>query len=89
MSKEVVNAFHKDYVKTYMPEFLKAIRLESKQTAAGQVLSAYVDETRKTKPMHGTLSGISKNQVSLKPLEFMYYSRAGTKNTTVKKKGKK
>lgn len=82
-----MNAFHPDYVKTYMPEFLKAIRLESKQTAAGQTLSAYVDETRKKKPMHGTLSGISNKQVSIKPLEFMYYSRAGVKNTTVKKKG--
>ena len=81
----MINAFHPDYVKTYMPEFLNAIRLESKQSAAGQTLSAYVEETRKKKPMHGTLSGVSKTRVSTKPLEFMYYSRAGTKNTTVKK----
>lgn len=82
-----MNAFHPDYVKTYMPEFLKAIRLESKQTTAGQTLSAYVEETRKQKPLHGTLSGISRKEISLKPLEFMYYSRAGVKNTTKKKKG--
>jgi hypothetical protein len=83
----MINAFHPDYVKIYMPEFIESIRKESKQTAAGQTLSNYVEETRKQKPMHGTLSGISKKQVSMQPLEFMYYSRAGTKNTTAKKKG--
>jgi hypothetical protein len=82
-----MNAFHPDYVKTYMPEFIESIRKESKQTAAGQTLSNYIEETRKQKPLHGTLSGISKKQVSMQPLEFMYYSRAGTKNTTAKKKG--
>ena len=80
-----MNAFHPDYVKTYMPEFLEALRIESRQTTAGQTLSTYVEETRKKKPMHGTLSGISKKQVSVKPLEFLYFSRAGTQNTTVKK----
>jgi hypothetical protein len=83
-----INAFHPDYVKTYHPEFLESMRIESRQTAAGRTLSQFVDETRKKKPMHGTLSGISEKRVSIKPLEFMYYSRAGTKNTTVKK-GKK
>lgn len=84
-----ISAFHKNYVKTYMPEFLTELRIESRQTAAGKTLTSYVEETRKQKPMHGTLSGISKKQVSTKPLEFMYYSRAGTKNTTAKKKGEK
>jgi hypothetical protein len=83
----MINAFHPAYVKTYMPEFLTELRTESRQTKAGQTLSAYVETTRKQKPMHGTLSGISKKQVSTKPLEFMYFSRAGTKNTTAKKKG--
>ena len=83
----MINAFHPDYIKTYHPEFLQALRIESRQTTAGQTLSNYVEETRKKKPLHGTLSGISNKQVSVKPLEFMYYSRAGVKNTTVKKKG--
>lgn len=83
----VINAFHPDYVKTYMPQFLIDLRTESRYTAAGQTLTNHVEKTRKQKPMHGTLSGISKKQISCKPLEFMYYSRAGTKNTTVKKKG--
>jgi hypothetical protein len=84
---QIMNAFHPDYVETYMPEIIKATRLESKQTVAGQTLTAYVDEIRKQKPLHGTLSGMSKTRVSTKPLEFMYYSRAGVKNTTAKKKG--
>lgn len=84
--KQTINAFHPDYVKTYMPEFLTLLRTESRQTKAGQTLSEYVETTRKKKPMHGTLSGITKKQISIKPLEFMYFSRAGTKNTTQKKK---
>ncbi len=84
--KQKINVFHRDYVKTYMPEFLTYLRTESRQSAAGKTLTAFVDDTRKKKPMHGTLSGISKKQVSIKPLEFMYFSRAGTKNTTQKKK---
>ncbi len=84
--KQIINAFHPLYVKTYMPEFLTELRTESRQTKAGQTLTTYVEKTRKKKPMHGTLSGISKKQISMKPLEFMYFSRAGTKNTTQKKK---
>jgi len=86
---QLINAFHPDYVKTHMPEFLTNVRTESRQTTAGQTLTTYVEKTRKQKPMHGTLSGISRKEISLKPLEFMYYSKAGTKNTTAKKKGKK
>jgi len=85
---KLINAFHPDYVKTYHPEFIESMRTESRQSAAGKTLTQFVDETRKKKPMHGTLSGISSKSISIKPLEFMYYSRAGTKNTTAKK-GKK
>jgi len=85
----IINAFHPDYVKTHHPEFLTSLRAQSRQTVAGQTLTQYVDRHREQKPMHGTLSGISKKEVSMKPLEFMYYSRAGVSNTTAKKKGKK
>lgn len=84
--KKLINAFHPDYVKTYMQEFLTQLQVESRSTKAGQTLSNYVTNQRKQKPMHGTLSGISKNPVSSKPLEFLIFSRAGTKNTTHKKK---
>lgn len=85
MSK-VINAFHPDFIKTHYPDFMRSFRIDSRNKQAGQTLTEYVDKVRKKKPLHGTLSGISKKQISLKPLEFMVYSRAGTKNTTKKKK---
>lgn len=69
-----INAFHKDYVKTYMPEFITAIRLESKQTKAGQTLSQHVEKKRKTVPSHGTIPGISNKVLPLhqmRPKEMM------------------
>jgi hypothetical protein len=93
MSK-IMNAFHPDYIKTYHPNFLTDIRLESRMTRAGQALSAHVDEVRKTKPSHGTVFGISDKEISatapahmhrskpkklnLERTEFHTYSRAGT-----------
>ena len=32
----VINAFHPDYVKTYMPEFLSSIKFEAMQKAKGE-----------------------------------------------------
>jgi len=69
-----INAFDPDYVKTYMPEFLTSIRLESKQTKAGQTLSQHVETKRKTTPSHGTIHGISKNPLpihQMRPKEMM------------------
>lgn len=69
-----INAFHPDYCKTYMPEFITSIRLESKQTKAGQTLSRHVEKKRKTVPSHGTIPGISKNPLpihQMRPKEMM------------------
>lgn len=69
-----INAFHPDYVKTYMPEFLTGLRLESKQTKAGQTLSQHVEKKRKTVPSHGTIHGISNKVLPLhqmRPKEMM------------------
>lgn len=55
-----INAFHPDFVKTHMPEFMAAVRTESKQTTIGQNVSKYVEKKRKTAPSHGTVLGISK-----------------------------
>jgi len=69
-----INAFHPDYVKTHMPEFLTGLRLESKQTKAGQTLSKHVETKRKTVPSHGTIHGISKNPLpihQMRPKEMM------------------
>lgn len=73
-----INAFHADYVKTYMPEFLTDLRTESRQTKAGQTLSRHVEKKRETVPSHGTIPGISKNPIPLhmnRPKEMMVPKR--------------
>jgi len=40
MTKPNINAFHPDYVKTYMPEILAAIKLESTQEQNGKINGA-------------------------------------------------
>ena len=66
-----VNAFHPDYVKTYMPNFLKDIKIDSAYNQKGQELSGHVERIRKTKPSHGTVFGISDTAVSVSPKEMM------------------
>ena len=71
---EQINAFHVDYVKTYMPEFLTDLRKDSRQTKAGQTLSQHVEKKRETSPLHGTIQGISKKIIPLhmsRPKEMM------------------
>ena len=71
---KAINAFHPDFVKTHMPEFLADIRTESRQTKAGQQLSKHVEERRKTDPLHGMISGISKKALpahQMRPKEMM------------------
>ena len=68
---EKINAFHKDFVKVHMPDFIDEIRTESRQTRAGQTLSNYVDKVRDTKPTHGTMFGISEKTVSVVPKKMM------------------
>jgi len=57
----VINAFHPQYVQTYMPQFLSAIRKEADQTANGK---KYGSLARSKKP-------------SIEPTDFYTYSRAG------------
>jgi len=58
--KQVINAFHPDYVKTYHPELLTSLKNEAKQKKAGQTLSKYVEKRRETVPNHGTIEGVTK-----------------------------
>ena len=57
--KEIINAFHPDYVKTYHPEFLEYFRLLTIQKRCGESMTKYVNKKRKTVPSHGTIYGIS------------------------------
>lgn len=69
-----INAFHPAYVETYMPEFLIGLRTESRQTSAGQSLTKYVENKRKSSPSHGTIQGISNKVIPAhmnRPKEMM------------------
>ena len=75
-----INAFHKDYVATYLPEFLSKIRSESAAKLNGEKYGALNRITREAAGGHAVFT-ISDNpkvkRVSLAPTEFHMYSRAG------------
>jgi hypothetical protein len=80
----IINAFHPDYVKTHMPQFLTDVRTSARQEEAGKSVRKYLDKRRETEPSHGTFFGMSDKEASmspkemmLKPTEFHTYSKAG------------
>ena len=77
----IINAFHPDYVKTYMPEFLSSIRLEATQKSNGQVNGAKAKATRESVNKGAfTISQFPKTKskkVDLKVKEFFTYAKAG------------
>jgi hypothetical protein len=76
-----MNAFDPKYVETYMPEFLTTIRIESSQYTNGVINGGKSRASRES--VRGknvdTISAFPKTKarVSLKPTEFLVYSRAG------------
>ena len=58
----LVNAFHKDFVKTHMPQFLTAVKTQNMQATVAANLSKSVTEMRKTKPSHGHIAGMSTRE---------------------------
>jgi len=75
-----LNAFDKDYVKTYMPEFLTNLRVESNQYANGVVNGGKSRASRES--VRGknvdTISAFPKTKrVSLAPTNFHIYQKAG------------
>lgn len=57
---KIINAFHPDYVKTHMPDFLNEFRTADARRQAAETLSDYVTEKRKAKPSHGQIAGLDK-----------------------------
>ena len=55
-----INAFHPDYVKTHMSEFLTHVQQQNKYEKSSQHMASFVTNKRKTEPSHGTIHGISK-----------------------------
>ena len=86
LTPPIINAFHPDYVKTYMPEFLTGVQQDAQRIEAGKTLSKHVTEKRKTNPLHGFIHGVSKAakplKVDLTPREFHIYNRAGAPKKT-------
>lgn len=68
-----INAFHPDYVKTYMPQFLSSIRTEAAQHASGVInggKSKKIRESKKGKTVN-TIN-VNKNQSIQRELEKAY-----------------
>ena len=76
----IVNAFHKDYVQTYMPEFMSTIRKEANAKANGVKYGTMARATRESdgKAKTSALSDFPKTKrVSIERTEFYTYSKAG------------
>lgn len=70
-----MNAFHPDFIKTHYPDLMDGHRTTQRVSTS---MTKVVARARKTNPKHGTMLGITKaTPVSLKPLPFMVYSKAG------------
>jgi len=87
----VINAFHPDYVKTFMPEFLSVFRVQSTQQANGVINGGKSKAKRES--VHGNnVNSISvfpkTKRVSTEPKQLLIFSRAGTANVTPKGKKK-
>ena len=71
----VINAFHPDYVKTYMPEFLSGIRIESAQQANGVINGGKSKKVREAK--NKSANTISTKKVDLAVKQYFTFSKAG------------
>ena len=85
-NKQVINAFHKDYIKTHEPNLMQHFRIASAYKKASSTLSDNVEEIRKTDPSYGFI-GIGKEprdikapkmmkRPKLEPKEFHVFARA-------------
>lgn len=81
MAKEIINAFHPDYVKTYHPEFITSLRSESAQKVNGEKYGSMSRATRESvadqKYSAITKFPKTKKRVSTAVTEFHIYSKAG------------
>ena len=78
-----IHAFHPDFFKTYMPECLTKIRLESNQYSNGVIAGGKSKASRESK-QGKTVNSINvfpktQKRVSTDVTNFHIYSRAGVK----------
>jgi hypothetical protein len=91
-----VNAFHPDYVKTYMPDLMKDFRTHAANREVREEKKLKVNR----KPLKTVTKSLSvkiskeqarldlqkKKELALKPRDFNYFSAAGANNVSVKGK---
>lgn len=65
--EKIINAFHPDFMKTHMPNFMNEFRTADARRQAAETLSGYVTEKRKVTPSHGKIEGLSKVQRETTP----------------------
>jgi hypothetical protein len=80
----IINAFHPDYVKTYMPEFLSSIRLEATQKANGVIQGGKAKAAREavnkaafTVSTKHPIRAAHLHRPNLAPTDFHIYQKAG------------
>ena len=75
-----MNAFHPKFMQTFYPNFWGTAVANAKRS---KTMSNIVSSARRKNPSHGTMMGISNKtpHISLKPLDFLVFSRAGYAKT--------
>ena len=73
----VINAFHPEYVKTHMPEFMSNIRLESTQKANGEASGAKARAAREAKNVFANTINTKSKKVDLAVKQYYTFSKAG------------
>lgn len=89
MTKQIINAFHPDYVKTYHPELLTALKSESVQAENGRINGAKSKKAHRESFGGNAVQSLSKfpqtkpvakiKKVSTDVSHFYHFSKAGTK----------
>ena len=75
----IINAFHKDYIKTHMPQFLSKLKSDSEKEATGStsgVKSRAVRESVYGKNVD-SINVFPKTRAALAPREFHTFTKAG------------
>ena len=83
MTSEIVNAFHPDYVKTHMPEFLAHVKQQNKYEISSQNMANFVTKKRKTEPAHGTFHGMTKPLHVMRAPEKLHIRSKENQNMTM------
>lgn len=73
----VINAFHPDYVKTYHPELLSNIRLESTQKANGEAAGAKAKASKESKNTAAFTVNTKSKKVDLAVKQYHTFAKAG------------